>query len=63
MRIYEIQKRNPLQMKELLQKYSILKARRFSRGMKESNFAIFVYSIIDIIHKICYNMLMKDIYI
>ena len=26
MRIYEIQKRNPLQMKELLQKYSILKA-------------------------------------
>lgn len=62
MRIYEIQKRNPLQMKELLQKYSILKAHRFSRGMKESNFAISVYSIINIIHKICYNMLMKDIY-
>lgn len=30
--------------------------------MKECNFAIYVYSIIDIIHKICYNMLMKDIY-
>lgn len=40
MRIYEIQKRNPLQMKELLQKYSILKAYRFSRGMKECNFVI-----------------------
>lgn len=62
MRIYEIQKRNPLQMKELLQKYSILKAHRFRRGMKECNFAISVYRIINIIHKICYNMLMKDIY-
>lgn len=46
-----------------LQKYCILSSHRFSRGMKECNFAIFVYSIIDIIHKICYNMLMKDIYI
>lgn len=30
--------------------------------MKECNFAIFVYSIIVIIHIICYNMFMKDIY-
>lgn len=52
-----------VQIRKDLQKYSILKAHRFSRGMKECNFAIFVYSIIDIIHKICYNMLMKDIYI